>query len=86
MRGVEKKLALPMAPLGAPKTDTKEKSRRLAKDLKEATHLFLKPDSLAREVLGSDFVDHFGMTRLHEIKLWESVVTEWEVSRYMEIV
>lgn len=75
-----------MAPLGAPKTEQKEQSRRLAKDLKEATDLFMRPESLAREVLGSDFVDHFGMTRLHEIKLWESIVTEWEVTRYMETV
>lgn len=90
LRGIERQLAFPMPPLNAVAADgTKGEAparRRLAKDLKEATTLFMAPDSLAREVLGDEFVDHFGMTRLHEIKLWEQVVTEWEVTRYLEVV
>ena len=83
LRGIEKALKIPIPPLGAKAVSS---SIRLSKDLKEATEKFMKPDSLAREVLGSDFVDHFGMTRLHEIKMWEMAVTEWEVKRYMETV
>lgn len=86
LRGIERKLAFPMPPLNAVSETAPPARRRLAKDLKEATTLFMAPDSLAREVLGDAFVDHFGMTRLHEIRLWEQVVTEWEVSRYLEVV
>lgn len=35
-------------------------------------------DSIAREVLGNDFVDHYGGTREHEVKLWNEAVTSWE--------
>lgn len=37
-------------------TDTQ--SQRLPKDLKEATDQMMRPSSLARQVLGNDFVDH----------------------------
>jgi glutamine synthetase len=38
----------------------------------------MRPDSIAREVFGNEFVDHFGGTREHEIKLWNEAVTSWE--------
>lgn len=38
----------------------------------------VRPDSIAREVFGNEFVDHFGGTREHEIKLWNEAVTSWE--------
>lgn len=40
----------------------------------------MRPDSIAREpeVLGNDFVDHYGGTREHEVKLWNEAVTNWE--------
>lgn len=90
LRGIEQKLEFPMPPLGHSAAETQENgkrtSQRLAKDLKESTSLFMRPQSLAREVLGDIFVDHFGMTRLHEIKLWETQVTEYELKRYLEVV
>jgi hypothetical protein len=52
---------------------------RLAKSLKEATATFMRPDSVAREVFGDAFVDHFGGTREHEVRLWEEAVTDWFV-------
>lgn len=88
LRGIERELAFPLPPLNS-ETSTSEKTsvrRRLAKDLKEATALFMRPESLAREVLGSEFIEHFGMTRIHEVKLWEMQVSEYEVQRYMETV
>ncbi|EDN08571.1 hypothetical protein HCAG_05070 [Histoplasma mississippiense (nom. inval.)] len=87
-RGVEKKLALPVPPLpreadvGSP-TD---QGVRLAKTLKDAVAVFLREGSVAREVFGDAFVDHFGGTREHEIRLWEEAVTDWEVKRYIETV
>lgn len=88
MYGIEKELEFPMAPLGSTRDEATglPSKCRLAKDLKEATTLFMRPHSMARQTLGDTFVDHFGMTRLHEIKLWEMQVTEYEIKRYMEVV
>ena len=41
----------------------------------------MRPDSIAREVFGDDFVDHFGGTRQHEVRLWNEAVTNWEGKR-----
>ena len=38
----------------------------------------MKSGSIAREVFGDEFVDHFGGTREHEVKLWNAAVTNWE--------
>ena len=50
----------------------------LPQSLEAATERMMRPDSIAREVLGNDFVDHFGGTRQHEVKLWNEAVTNWE--------
>ncbi|TPX45381.1 glutamine synthetase [Chytriomyces confervae] len=42
--------------------------------------------SSARRVLGDAFVEHYVGTRLHEWRLWETAVTNWEVSRYFEVI
>ena len=59
---------------------------RLARDLREATETMMAKDSFARQVLGDAIVDHFGATRMHEWKQWETAVTDWELRRYMETV
>jgi glutamine synthetase len=48
--------------------------------LESATARMMRPDSIAREsgMLGDVFVDHFGGTREHEVKLWNEAVTSWE--------
>ncbi|KAF4592128.1 glutamine synthetase [Ophiocordyceps camponoti-floridani] len=60
--------------------------QRLAKTLKEATARFVARDSVAREVFGHDFVDHFGGTRENEVRLFDEAVTDWEMKRYLETV
>ena len=50
----------------------------LPRSLEAATERMVQRDSIAREVLGDEFVDHFGGTREHEIKLWNEAVTSWE--------
>ncbi|KAI5456436.1 hypothetical protein BGZ63DRAFT_367411 [Mariannaea sp. PMI_226] len=87
-RGVEKKLEIPCAPLatGQEVGGDADKGERLAKSLREATTRFMAKDSLAREVLGDDFVDHFGGTREHELRLFDEAVTDWEMKRYIETV
>jgi glutamine synthetase len=46
--------------------------------LEEATKAMMRPNSIAREVFGDQFVDHFGGTRQHEVKLWNEAITNWE--------
>jgi glutamine synthetase len=52
----------------------------LPTSLESATIKMMRPDSVAREreVFGDDFVDHYGGTREHEVKLWNEAVTNWE--------
>ena len=78
-RGVEKKLEIPCPPLamGQDVGGEADKGERLAKSLKEATARFMAKDSIAREVLGDDFVEHFGGTREHEVRLFDEAVTDW---------
>lgn len=87
-RGVEKKLEISIPPMGkGQETGGKEdKGARLAKSLKEATETFKRKDSVAREVFGNDFVEHYAGTREHENRVWEEAVTGWEVRRYIEMV
>ncbi|RYP36508.1 hypothetical protein DL767_003331 [Monosporascus sp. MG133] len=87
-RGVEKKLEIPCPPLGKGQDvgGSEDKGERLAKSLKEATERFMRKDSVAREVFGDHFVDHFGGTREHEVRLWDEAVTDWELKRYIETV
>ena len=56
----------------------------LPQSLEAATERMMRPDSIAREdsVFGNDFVDHFGGTRQHEVRLWNEAVTNWEGERY----
>jgi glutamine synthetase len=83
LRGIEKKLSLPGPPIsqyGEPGSGKKDKSKvaKLAASLEQATQLFMREGSVAREVFGDDFVEHFGGTREHEVKLWNEAVTNWE--------
>lgn len=81
LRGIEKKLEA-----GAPVTQFKPEDRltgkvkMLATSLETATKEMMKPGSIAREeaVFGNDFVEHFGGTREHEVKVWNEAVTNWE--------
>jgi glutamine synthetase len=87
-RGIEKKMEIKLPPLGKTQEVGSEgdKGVRLAKSLKDATDMFMAKDSVAREVFGDEFVDHFGGTRRHEIRLWDEAVTDWEIRRYTEAV
>lgn len=54
--------------------------------LKEASGRFTPPDSSSREALGDEFVERFGGTREHEIRLWIEAVTDWGVYLCSSIV
>lgn len=78
-RGVEKKLEIPVPPLskGEEVGGKSDQGQRLAKSLKEATTQMARKDSVAREVFGDEFVEHYCGTREHECRLWDEAVTDW---------
>lgn len=80
-RGVERRMEIKAAPLGKGEDvgGSSDKGVRLARSLKEATATFMRDESVARDVFGDDFVEHFGGTREHEIRLWDEAVTDWYV-------
>ena len=61
------------------------KGERLPKTLAYATERFMDKSSIAREVFGDDFVDHFGGTRQHELRQFDEAITDWELERYLEL-
>ena len=87
-RGIEKKLEIKLPPLGKGEDvgSAGDKGERLPKSLRDSTARFMAKGSVAREVFGDDFVEHFGGTREHELRLWDEAVTDWEVRRYIETV
>lgn len=78
-RGVEKKMTITVPPLGKGQGvgGEADSGMRLARSLREANDRFMAKDSVAREVLGDEFVDHYGGTREHEIRQWDEAVTDW---------
>ncbi|THU85647.1 glutamine synthetase/guanido kinase [Dendrothele bispora CBS 962.96] len=89
LRGIEKKLKIPIPPMGQLTMEDKKNGKisMLPTSLESATSRMMRPDSIAREpgMFGDVFVEHFGGTREHEVKLWNEAVTNWEVERYMEL-
>ncbi|KDQ60769.1 hypothetical protein JAAARDRAFT_31741 [Jaapia argillacea MUCL 33604] len=87
LRGVQKQLKLVGVPIRKLTLEDKRngKVKMLPLSLEAATQTMMLPGSIAREVLGDGFVDHFGGTREHEVKLWNEAVTNWEVERYLEL-
>jgi glutamine synthetase len=57
----------------------------LPASLDEATNN-MKVSSVARELFGEDFVDHYTRTREWELKQFYQAVTDWEFKRYFEII
>ena len=81
-RGVQRRMQVPMPPLGRGQAvgGAADGGERLAKSLGEATARMRREGSVAREVFGDEFVEHYAGTREHENRLWEEAVTDWYVS------
>jgi len=87
LRGIKNKISLAFPPVGQQQAaGDKADVKRLAVSLESATNAMMKEGSVARELFGDAFVEHFGGTRLHEVKVWNEAVTNWELERYMELV
>jgi glutamine synthetase len=46
----------------------------------------MKNSTIAKELFGNEFVDHFTKTRDWEWKQFSAEVTDWETKRYFEII
>lgn len=57
----------------------------LPKNLEDAT-IAMQKSSLAGQLFGQAFVDHFCSTRIWECRQFEKAVTNWEHQRYFEII
>ncbi|WDD96947.1 glutamine synthetase family protein [Thalassomonas actiniarum] len=83
--GIEQKLE----PLAQVKGNAYEQSHTeeisLPRSLFEAATR-LKTSTAAREVFGNEFVEHFAATREWEEREYRKHVTDWELSRYFEII
>ena len=82
--GIKHKLALSDAPVSGLEGGA-ENTARLPRSLAEATDL-LAQSTLARELLGEQFINHFVETRQWEVRRFNQTVTDWELRRYLELV
>jgi glutamine synthetase len=80
--GIEKGLELPEEARGDPGEGGPQ---RLPRTLHEATELLAK-SRVAKQILGSRFVDHYVLTRRWETRAYDRAVTDWELRRYFETV
>ena len=82
--GIERKLKLTTAPITGTNAGA-ESIPRAPRTLIETTRIF-RASERARDWFGDEFVDHFAATREWEWRQWQDAVTDWERSRYFEII
>ncbi len=82
--GIEHKLPLTDAPVTG-SAYLENRGKKLARNLLEATEL-LQKSTIAREILGEQFVEHFAATRMWEWRQFQKSVTSFEMQRYFEII
>ena len=86
MWGIKTNQILPCGSWEEIKEGKGKEGQSLARTLQEAVAVMDNESSIARQVLGNEFVDHFVKTRKHEWGLWQNAVTDYELKRYMELV
>jgi glutamine synthetase len=80
--GIENKLELPFGPVAE---TNKADLPRLATTLEAATERFMAKESIAWKIFTKEFVEHYGLSRRHEVQLFNTAVTNWERERYLEL-
>jgi glutamine synthetase len=84
LHGIARQLT-PPPPASGDASAYGEVHKPLPRTLTEATKL-LADSAVAREILGTPFVDHYVRTRQWEIRQFERAVTDWELRRYFEAI
>ena len=82
--GIKHKLTLDVAPTIGNGYANKTNGS-IAANLMDATQL-MKNSSVAKELFGTEFVQHFTATREWEWRQFSKHVSDWEMKRYMEII
>ncbi len=85
--GIKKNLALgkPIKGNAYDLQDELDERYQLAGNLRDATRdLAESPD--VKEMLGTEFVDHYAATRDWEVREYERHVNDWQLKRYFEII
>lgn len=82
--GVEQGLKLTAPPITGTNQGAEDIPR--APRTLDATTRNFRNSTIAREMLGDTFVDHFAATRDWEYRQWLDGVTDWELKRYFEII
>lgn len=85
LRGIEEKLEPVPAAMGNAYEDPGEGAVALPGTLREATAALRKSET-ARALFGDTFVDHFAATRDWEDREARKHVSDWDLSRYFEII
>jgi glutamine synthetase len=85
LRGIEEGLELPDAVTGNGYEDPQSLTRPLPSTLREASER-LRASDMARSSFGDAFVDHYTGTRDWEDQEHRKAVTDWDLSRYFEII
>lgn len=85
--GIERKLALgqPVKASAYEVQDSLPEELRLASNLRDSLRNF-RASQEAKEVFGPAFAEHFADTREWEAREHERVITDWQLSRYFEII
>jgi glutamine synthetase len=83
--GIENKIEPGEPMTGNAYTQPVAQELQLPRTLGEAAEVFHR-SAAAREIFGDDFVDHFAATRDWEEREFRRHVTDWELSRYFEII
>ncbi|ETS76931.1 hypothetical protein PFICI_10805 [Pestalotiopsis fici W106-1] len=84
LRGIEREMNIYLPPLS--QMPGGQKPDKLPNTLELALARFQAPNSVAREIMGNEFVDYYAITREHELRAWREAVTDWEFVRYIEHV
>ena len=82
--GIKNKLALTV-PETVGNGYLNETNGCLPANLYDAT-MQMKNSTIASELFGKAFIDHFTQTRLWECRQYAKAVTNWELKRYLEII
>ncbi len=82
--GIENRIE-PDAPIEGNAYEQETAERALPSTLWEAAQR-LRASDAARELFGSEFVDHYAATREWEEREARKAVTDWQLARYFEII
>jgi glutamine synthetase len=85
LRGIEERLDPPAAAVGNAYENPGEGAQRLPSTLREATTAFGE-STVARELFGDTFVDHYAATRDWEDRENRKHISDWDLARYFEII